>query len=60
MLLALNFSSEVNATELASRDIGVRRFTASLLPVVTLFDKATDGVETAVLPLFVRLQYQDY
>jgi hypothetical protein len=46
LLLALNFSSEVKATELASRDTAVRRFTASLLPFVTLFDKATDGVAT--------------
>lgn len=46
LLLALNFSSEVGAIELAGGDAAARRFTAGLLPFVTLFDKATDGVAT--------------
>jgi hypothetical protein len=46
LLLALGFASEVQATNWASEDFSMKRFTASLLSFCTLFDGATDGVST--------------
>ena len=46
LVFALSFASEVQVIDWAGEDSSIRRLAASILPFVTLFDDATDGVPT--------------
>jgi len=46
LVLAMSFGSEVQAAEWASGESSLRRLSASLLPFISFFDSAADGVST--------------
>jgi hypothetical protein len=46
LVLAMSFGSEVQAAEWASGDSSMRRLSLGLLPFISLFDSAADGVST--------------